>query len=115
MGATARTAVVGAGSGGLLCAGVLQRHGVDVLVYDADASVDARDPGGKLGLHADSGQIALEDAGLMGAFYALDVLMAGATVFHVGRKEYRETVLTLALLAVALFVGVGHTTRVPLV
>lgn len=66
-----RIAVVGAGPGGLTCARVLQRHGVEVTVYDADAAVDARDPGGTLDLHADSGQIALEDAGLMAAFTAL--------------------------------------------
>ncbi|MDT0448235.1 FAD-dependent oxidoreductase [Streptomyces hesseae] len=69
--ATPRIAVVGAGPAGLMCARVLQRHGIDVTVYDADASADARDAGGTLDLHADSGQIALEDAGLMDAFTAL--------------------------------------------
>ncbi|MCB5909158.1 FAD-dependent oxidoreductase [Streptomyces pinistramenti] len=68
---TPRIAVVGAGPAGLLCARVLQRHGIDVAVYDADAALDARDPGGTLDLHADSGQIALEDAGLLDAFTAL--------------------------------------------
>ncbi|KAA2266095.1 FAD-dependent monooxygenase [Solihabitans fulvus] len=66
-----RIAVVGAGPAGLVCARVLQRHGVEVAVYDADASVDARDAGGTLDLHADSGQIALEDADLLPAFMAL--------------------------------------------
>jgi len=59
-----RIVIVGAGPGGLMCARVLQGYGIDVAVYDADASVDARDPGGTLDLHADSGQIAIEDAGL---------------------------------------------------
>ncbi|PRY40555.1 FAD-dependent oxidoreductase [Umezawaea tangerina] len=68
---TTRIAVVGAGPGGLLCARVLQRHGIAVTVYDADASVDARDPGGTLDLHADTGQIALEDAGLLAEFHAV--------------------------------------------
>ncbi|MFG2227287.1 FAD-dependent oxidoreductase [Streptomyces sp. NPDC048644] len=68
---TPRTAIVGAGPAGLLCARVLQRHGIDVTVYDADASLDARDSGGTLDLHTDSGQIALEDAGLLDAFTAL--------------------------------------------
>ncbi|CAM5470240.1 FAD-dependent oxidoreductase [Streptomyces spiroverticillatus] len=68
---TPRIAVIGAGPGGLLCARVLQQHGVPVTVYDMDASVDARDLGGTLDLHADTGQIALEIAGLTDAFHAL--------------------------------------------
>lgn len=68
---TPRIAVIGAGPAGLMCARVLQGHGVGVTVYDADAAVDARDPGGTLDMHADSGQIALEDAGLLDAFAAL--------------------------------------------
>jgi hypothetical protein len=49
------------GPGGLLCARVLQQH-------ETDASVYARDPGGTLDLHADTGQIALEVAGLLEEF-----------------------------------------------
>ncbi|MGW2416724.1 FAD-dependent oxidoreductase [Streptomyces tubercidicus] len=64
-------AVIGAGPGGLTCARVLQRHGIDVTVYDRDASPDARNQGGTLDLHADSGQIALEEAGLLDDFHAL--------------------------------------------
>lgn len=66
-----RITIIGAGPGGLLCARVLQGHGIDVSVYDADTAVNSRDPGGTLDLHADTGQIALEDAGLMDAFNAL--------------------------------------------
>ncbi|AEW98501.1 FAD-dependent oxidoreductase [Streptantibioticus cattleyicolor] len=68
---TPRIAIVGGGPAGLMCARVLQRHGIEAAVYDADTAVDSRDPGGTLDLHADSGQIALEDAGLMDAFMAL--------------------------------------------
>jgi 2-polyprenyl-6-methoxyphenol hydroxylase-like FAD-dependent oxidoreductase len=71
MKSTLRIAVIGAGPGGLLCARVLQRHGIDVAVYDTDASIHARDPGGTLDLHADTGQIALHDAGLFDEFLAL--------------------------------------------
>ncbi|MGA5130020.1 FAD-dependent oxidoreductase [Streptomyces olivoreticuli] len=66
-----RIAVIGAGPGGLTCARVLQRHGIDVTVYDRDASADARNQGGTLDLHADSGQIALQEAGLLDDFHAL--------------------------------------------
>lgn len=64
-------AIIGAGPGGLLAARVLQLGGIDVAVYDADASLESRDQGGTLDLHADSGQIALEDAGLTAEFAAL--------------------------------------------
>ncbi|MER7915620.1 MULTISPECIES: NAD(P)/FAD-dependent oxidoreductase [unclassified Streptomyces] len=65
-----RVCVIGGGPAGLTCARVLQGHGIEVTVYDADDAVDSRDPGGTLDLHADSGQIALEDAGLLDAFMA---------------------------------------------
>lgn len=64
-------AIIGAGPGGLLAARVLQLGGVDVTVYDADESLEYRDQGGTLDLHADSGQIALEDAHLTDEFAAL--------------------------------------------
>lgn len=64
-------AVIGAGPGGLTCARVLQLAGLAVSVYDADPSPTARDQGGTLDLHADSGQIAIEDADLTAEFAAL--------------------------------------------
>jgi 2-polyprenyl-6-methoxyphenol hydroxylase-like FAD-dependent oxidoreductase len=71
MNTTVRIAIIGAGPGGLMCARILRRRGVEVTVYDADTSVDSRDAGGTLDLKADSGQIALEDAGLLDEFHAL--------------------------------------------
>jgi 2-polyprenyl-6-methoxyphenol hydroxylase-like FAD-dependent oxidoreductase len=64
-------AVIGAGPGGLLCARMLQQYGADVTVYDADASATARDAGGSLDLHADTGQAALSEAGLLDEFLAV--------------------------------------------
>jgi 2-polyprenyl-6-methoxyphenol hydroxylase-like FAD-dependent oxidoreductase len=87
---TTQIAIAGAGPGGLMCARILQRHGIEVTVYDADASVDARDPGGTLDLHADSGQIAIEDAGLTSEFFALARLEGQAKK----RLDHHGTVLS---------------------
>jgi 2-polyprenyl-6-methoxyphenol hydroxylase-like FAD-dependent oxidoreductase len=67
----ARISVIGAGPGGLTCARILQRHGLAVTVYDRDAGPDARNQGGTLDLHADDGQVALREAGLLEAFFDL--------------------------------------------
>ncbi|WAP60135.1 FAD-dependent oxidoreductase [Streptomyces sp. S465] len=69
--AHARISVIGAGPGGLTCARILQRHGMDVTVHDRDPGPDARNQGGTLDLHADNGQIALREAGLLDEFFAL--------------------------------------------
>lgn len=89
MNETPRIAIVGGGPGGLLAAHVLHGHGIAATVYDADTAVDARDPGGTLDLHADSGQIALEDAGLLAAFHAL----ARAEGQAVTRRDHHGTLL----------------------
>ncbi|MFD5510471.1 FAD-dependent oxidoreductase [Streptomyces sp. NPDC127051] len=66
-----RIAIIGAGPGGLTCARILQRHGIAATVYDQDASPSARNQGGTLDMHADSGQQALRQAGLLDEFLAL--------------------------------------------
>jgi 2-polyprenyl-6-methoxyphenol hydroxylase-like FAD-dependent oxidoreductase len=66
-----RIAIIGAGPGGLTCARILQRHGIAVTVHDLDASRTARDQGGTLDMHPDTGQHALHEAGLWDAFAAL--------------------------------------------
>jgi 2-polyprenyl-6-methoxyphenol hydroxylase-like FAD-dependent oxidoreductase len=63
--------VVGGGLGGLTLAAVLHRHGIAAAVYDLDASPTARDQGGMLDMHEESGQAALRAAGLFDRFQAL--------------------------------------------
>ncbi|MEV6806919.1 NAD(P)/FAD-dependent oxidoreductase [Streptomyces sp. NPDC051132] len=69
--ATAGISIIGAGPGGLTCARILQQHGIAVTVYDRDPGPDSRNQGGTLDLHADNGQVALREAGLLDEFFAL--------------------------------------------
>ncbi|MFE6521562.1 FAD-dependent oxidoreductase [Streptomyces sp. NPDC057794] len=69
--ARARISVIGAGPGGLTCARILQQRGMAVTVYDRDRGPAARNQGGTLDLHADNGQLALREAGLLDEFFEL--------------------------------------------
>ncbi|UII21545.1 FAD-dependent oxidoreductase [Fulvivirga ligni] len=64
-------AIVGGGPGGLTLARFLQLKGVDVKVYERDFSREARLQGATLDLHAGSGLLAVEKAGLMDQFKKL--------------------------------------------
>ena len=65
-----KVAIVGAGPGGLTLAILLQKYGIPVTVYERDLSSECRSQGGSLDLHADSGQLALREAGLFEEFKA---------------------------------------------
>ncbi|MEU8487922.1 NAD(P)/FAD-dependent oxidoreductase [Streptomyces sp. NPDC048641] len=66
-----RIAIIGAGPGGLICARILQRRGIAVTVHDLDVSPTARNQGGTLDMHPDSGQHALRAADLWADFRRL--------------------------------------------
>jgi 2-polyprenyl-6-methoxyphenol hydroxylase-like FAD-dependent oxidoreductase len=59
-----RIAIAGAGPCGLTLARLLQQKGGDVRVFELESSNAARNQGGSLDLHEDSGQLALRKAGL---------------------------------------------------
>jgi 2-polyprenyl-6-methoxyphenol hydroxylase-like FAD-dependent oxidoreductase len=65
-----RIAIAGAGPCGLTLARLLQQKGADVRIFEVESSTSARNQGGSLDLHEDSGQLALRKAGLHEKFLA---------------------------------------------
>lgn len=64
-----KIAIIGGGPAGLTLACLLQQKGASVTVYERDVHKDVRISGGPLDIHRNSGQLALEAAGVMDAFY----------------------------------------------
>ena len=64
-------AIVGGGLGGPVLARVLQLHGIASTVHEFEASLDARNQGGMLDLHEESGQRALRETGFHEEFRKL--------------------------------------------
>lgn len=63
-----KVAIIGAGPGGLTLARLLQQQGVEVNVYERDASPQVRPQGSALDLHHDTGLRVLAAAGLLEEF-----------------------------------------------
>lgn len=101
---TTSVTIIGAGLGGLVLARVLHVHGIDVTVYEAESSPDARRQGGLLDIHPWSGQPALEAAGLTAGFREL--ILAG-------RESYRVLDRTGAVLLDRPDDGTGERPEVP--
>ncbi|WP_269448436.1 FAD-dependent oxidoreductase [Acetobacter cerevisiae] len=68
--ATQRIAIIGGGPGGLMLARLLQRHGKCPVVLERDRHAEERPQGGSLDMHSETGQYAMERAGLREAFMA---------------------------------------------
>lgn len=64
-------AIIGGGPCGLTLARLLERKGIDYVVYERDESDVSVRRGGSLDIHAETGQLALKEAGLFEEFLKL--------------------------------------------
>lgn len=68
MSTSPKIAIIGAGPSGLTLANLLQQHNILFTVYEFETVANERNQGGTLDLHAESGQLALREAGLYDEF-----------------------------------------------
>ena len=63
-----KIAIIGAGPSGLTLANLLQQYNISFTVYELETVANERNQGGTLDIHAESGQLALREAGLYDEF-----------------------------------------------
>lgn len=63
-----RIAIIGGGPAGLTLAAILTKRAIPYTIFELDVSPYARKQGGMLDIHKGSGQLALENAGLLDEF-----------------------------------------------
>ncbi|PWV99771.1 2-polyprenyl-6-methoxyphenol hydroxylase-like FAD-dependent oxidoreductase [Paenibacillus cellulosilyticus] len=66
-----RIAIIGGGPGGLTLAMILQKNGIEAVIYERELHDTNRERGGSLDIHEESGQVALKEAGLYERFQSL--------------------------------------------
>ncbi|MFD0794388.1 FAD-dependent oxidoreductase [Mucilaginibacter litoreus] len=87
-----KVAIIGAGLVGLTMARLLQQKGVEAAVYERDKNPDARIWGGTLDLHKESGQQALEKAGLLESYYSIAIPMGIIVADEQGKVLFTKNV-----------------------
>ncbi|UKZ94673.1 uncharacterized protein TrAFT101_009525 [Trichoderma asperellum] len=78
-------AIIGGGPCGLTLARLLERKGIDYVVYERDETDDSGRRGGSLDIHAETGQLALKEAGLFEEF--LKYARYEDTVFRIANQK----------------------------
>ncbi|KMY50102.1 FAD-dependent oxidoreductase [Peribacillus loiseleuriae] len=66
-----RIAIIGGGPGGLTLALILQKHGIQSVIYEREPFDTNAQRGGSLDIHENSGQFALKEAGLYEQFQSI--------------------------------------------